>query len=375
MSWANLWIREWQSLRHHSVALLTIFGGTLFYSFLYPLPYHNEVPLEQTITVVNMDKSAASYELERWIDATPQVKITERAGSIEESKQQFLDKQVSGILVIPEHFYRDLLLGKSPTLSLAGDGAYFLVYGTIAEGVSLAAGTMAAKVKIARLIIEGESRVSAASHYSSLSLNVKPTFNGEMGYLNYVVPSIFLFILHQTLLIGIGILGAGGSRVTSFPKLLVRYLNFMGIYLFLFMYYFGFSFEQLGIHRQAEWWQMLMVAALFISSTSLLGMVIGEMIPHRELVTASVLIISMPLIFSAGFIWPVESLPAPVVWLSNLMPSSPGIQAFMKLNQQGAPLSGIYPEIELLIWQALGWGVILFGLTLRKKAPRDCTPA
>ncbi len=375
MSWKQLWIREWQSLRLHSVALLTIFGGTLFYSFLYPLPYQNEVPTQQPITIVNLDKSAASYELERWVDATPQVTIKERASTIEEAKQQFLDKQVAGILVIPEHFYRDLLLGTSPTLSLAGDGAYFLVYGTIAEGVSMAAGTLAAKVKIARLIVDGQSIAGASESFRSVSVNMKPTFNSEMGYLNYVVPSIFLFILHQTLIIGVGILGAGGSRVTSFPKLLVRYLNFQAIYLVLFMYYFGFSFEQLEIARNAQWWQLLLVASLFISSACLVGMVIGELIPHRELVTATVLLISMPLIFCAGFIWPVEAIPTPLVWLSNLMPSTPAIQGFMKLNQQGAPLSAILPEIEVLIWQALAWGVILFGLTLRRREARVVKPA
>ncbi len=135
----------WQELRaivKHPAIVLTVFGGTLFYSFLYPLPYANQVAQEQTVAVVNLDKSQTSYQLERMVDATPQVAITHRVHAIEDAKSLFLSHQVSGILVIPEHFYRDLMLGKSPVLSYAGDASYFLVYGAVVEGLAQALGRL-----------------------------------------------------------------------------------------------------------------------------------------------------------------------------------------------------------------------------------------
>ena len=110
------------------VVMLTIFAGVIFYSFLYPLPYAQQTPLEQKVTDVNLDNSQLSRKLERMVDATPQVNIVNRAHSIIEAKQQFLEGEVSGVLLIPDHFYRDLLLGKSPTLSYSGDASYFLVF-------------------------------------------------------------------------------------------------------------------------------------------------------------------------------------------------------------------------------------------------------
>ncbi|GAM57383.1 ABC-type multidrug transport system [Vibrio ishigakensis] len=97
------------------MVMLTVFGGVFFYSILYPLPYANQIPLEQKVTVVNLDKSKVSFDLERMVNAAPQVHLVNRAHSVEEAKQQFLKGEVSGIFVIPEHFYRDLLLGKAPT--------------------------------------------------------------------------------------------------------------------------------------------------------------------------------------------------------------------------------------------------------------------
>lgn len=136
MSLFELFKAEIKALFTNPVVTLTVFGGVVFYSFLYPLPYANQTPREQTISVVNLDMSATSLKLERMVDATPQVHVVRRDYTIEAAKQAFLEGKISGILVIPEHFYRDLLLGKSPTLSYAGDASYFLVYGTVVEGLA-----------------------------------------------------------------------------------------------------------------------------------------------------------------------------------------------------------------------------------------------
>ena len=41
------------------------------------------------------------------------------------AKEGAIQGNASGILERPNHFYRDLLLGKSPILSYAGDVSYF----------------------------------------------------------------------------------------------------------------------------------------------------------------------------------------------------------------------------------------------------------
>lgn len=58
--------------------------------------------------------------------------------------------------------------GKSVTLSYAGDASYFLVYGTIAEGLAQAGGTLAAQVKVARLLSHGEALPQAAMGWNAV---------------------------------------------------------------------------------------------------------------------------------------------------------------------------------------------------------------
>lgn len=362
MSWFNLLKAEIKALFTNPVVVLTVFGGVFFYSFLYPLPYSQQTPREQTLTVVNLDKSQASYQLERMVDATPQVKVVQRNATIEEAKQAFLDKQVSGILVIPEHFYKDLMLGKSATLAYAGDASYFLVYGTLVEGLAQAGGTLAAKTKVTRLVVDGEPLSLAAKHYSPTGQNLKPTFNARMGYVDYVVPAVFVLILQQTMLIASGMMvgtqkhGIGyWSHISSFKLIALRSVVLIPIYYLLSMYYFGASFSLHGVNTLAHASELLTLLLPFLLSSCFIGIWLGSITPRRELVTLVVLLSSMPLIFSAGFIWPVEAIPQPIVWASKLFPSTPAIQGFLALNQMSAEWRQIASQWTLLWGQVVVW--------------------
>lgn len=368
MSWRTLIKFELNAIFTNPALLFTVFGGVLIYSFLYPLPYSQQLPREQLVTVVNHDKSQISRELIRMIDATPQVKVQQYAQSIGEARSQLETGEVHGLLVIPEHFNRDLLLGKSPVLAYAGDASYFLVYGTIVEGMATAGGTLGAKVKVARMVMSGDNIALASDQYSAIKLNTRPVFNPSMGYVNYVVPAVFVLILHQTLLIAVAMLGGGQNeyrlqggtgywlRYPAWKIIIVRGLLMMAIYLPLTAYYFGYSFESLGISRLASMSDLLAMTVPFLLAVVFAGMVIGQLIPRRELATVIVLISSIPLIFTAGFIWPPSAIPDVLNHIAQIAPATPAINGFVRLNQMGASF-----EQVIGWWGQLWLQVVVFG--------------
>ena len=200
-----------------------------------------------------------------------------------------------------------------------------------------------------------------------------------MGYVNYVVPAVFVLILHQTLLIAVGLLGGGQNEYRRAGKsgywlhyparhvVLVRGIVFTLIYLPLVMYYFGFSFSYYGISRLASMADLMLVTMPFLLAVIFLGMILGQLIPRRELATVVVLLSSLPLVFSTGFIWPVEMIPAPITWLVQLAPSTPAINAFLRLNQMGAEFGQILYLWGQLWLQAIIYGAIAARLMLRVK--------
>ncbi|MGF1759244.1 ABC transporter permease [Photobacterium sagamiensis] len=377
MNWRALFKFELNAVFTNPALLFTVFGGVIIYSFLYPLPYSQQLPREQTVAVVNLDNSQLSRELERMVDATPQVKITQHAYSIDQAKTLLINGKVQGLLVIPDNFYRDILLDKSPTLAYAGDAAYFLVYGTIVEGLATAGGTLAAKAKVSRMVMSGDNIALASEQSSAIALNMRPVFNPTMGYINYVVPAVFVLILHQTLLIAVALLGGGQNeyrlqgltgywlRYPAWQVMVVRAALFLLMYLPLVAYYFGYSFSSNQINRLASISDLIAMTIPFLLAVIFLGMIIGQLIPRRELATLIVLLSSFPLIFSAGFIWPASAIPAPINALAQLVPSTPAINGFLRLNQMGASFEQVINWWGQLWLQVLIYGSIATGLMCR----------
>jgi len=375
MSWGQLLSLEWKAIFSNRALILTVFGGVIFYSFLYPLPYSQQLPRDQAVVVVDLDGSVLSRKLIRMVDATPQVQVNRYARNISEAQKAIVEDGLAGMLVIPEHFYRDLLLGTSPTLSYAGDASYFLVYSTVVKGLATAGGTLAAGVKIIRQALTGLPMVAAKRQHTAIDLNLRPVFNTTQGYVNYVAPAVFVLILHQTLLIGTGLLGGAQNEMTAaegrgywlqvpaWHLMLVRSFIFLLIYLLLMLYYFGFSYDFYGIPRLAQPLDLAQLALPFLLATSFLGICIGQLLQRRELATLLVLLSSLPLVFTAGFVWPVGMLPQPLYDLSQLVPAIPGIQAFLQLNQMGADFSQIRPLWQQLWLQALVYGGLAWWLT------------
>ncbi|WP_440885319.1 ABC transporter permease [Vibrio campbellii] len=367
---------ELSSVMTNPVVVLTVFGGVVFYSFLYPLPYAQQTPREQPIAIVNLDGSQTSLKLERMVDATPQVKVVTRLHTIADAKQAFLNREITGFLVIPEHFYKDLLLGSSPTLAYAADASYFLVYGTVVEGLATAGGTLGAEVKVSKMVIDGVPLSMASHDYSAIKLNMKPTFNPTMGYIEYVVPAVFVLILQQTLIMAIGLQtgtqrhGRGyWSQVPTGALLFARTLVFVAIYYLLSAYYFGFSFERLNVNHIAYAGELLTLLLPFLLGCCGLGLWLGYLLPRRELVTLVVLVSSMPLIFLAGFIWPVEAIPAPLLWFADLSPSTWAIKGFLALNQMGATWQQVAKHWTALWVLTVLWGGVAYWIAKRNTKP------
>jgi len=370
MNWRQHIAAESRAILTHPAVMLIVFVGVLFYSFLYPLPYVRNIPTEQRVTVVNLDGSQLSRRLERMIDATPQVRIVDHAASLDEARRMLLDRHLAGILIIPEYFYRDLLLGRRPVLSFSGDASYFLVSGTVTEGMNAVVRALAAECRGAQLLRTGLPPAAVPEHLTAIGFNVRPVFNSGMGYVQYVIPAVFVLILHQTLVMAAGILtagqrGSGGEggywrKLPAWRILTVRCLIFGTIYAGLVLYYFGPALAVYDIDRLADAGEVWALTVPFLLAATALGICLGRVLAKPEQVTLTVLLSSMPLVFTSGFVWPELAIPPVIVQLVQTIPAVPAIKSFLMLNQMGAGLPALLPLsgqlwLHGLIYGGLAW--------------------
>lgn len=372
---AEFWFllrQETRRLFTDKAILLTLFGGLLYYFLLYPSPYANQVARELPVILVDQDDSVLSRQLAFMADATPNLKWVATASTLEAAQQRLRHNEARGILVIPPHFMRDVRLGRSVTLALAADATYFLSYSGIAEGLSTAAATLGVGIQVQRRLASGEALPQALNDSRPFAVNSVPLFNPTLGYQPYVLPAVFLLILHQTLLIGAG-LQACGQRLASqagesgywqsaspLTLLAARTSLFTLLYLLFALAYLVVGLAWYGLPRLATLGQLLLLWLPLFMTISCVGSLLGSLLPRRELVTALVVLSSLPIVFVTGFIWPNEGLPAWQAALAQWIPATPGIQAFLKLQVEGASLSQIRPELwqiyrQLAVYGLLAW--------------------
>jgi ABC-2 type transport system permease protein len=129
------------------------------------------------------------------------------------------------------------------------------------------------------------------------------------------------------------------------------------IYLALFIFYFGHSFQSYEINRLASISDLMTLAVPFLLSVIFLGTLVGLLLPRKELATLAVLLSSLPLVFSAGFIWPTSNMPTIINVIAQFFPSTPAINGFLRLNQMGDDINNLV-DIKMQLWML----TLLYGL-------------
>ena len=381
----SFWQLVWTELRAivaDKAIAVTLFGGVLFYSVLYPLPYLHQVPTDQQIVVVDLDHSSLSRKLIRQADASPKISVIGQVGSISEAKVWIETGRAHGLLVIPYAFRRDLLLGKGVTLSYGGDASYFLIYSAVVEGLVTVGMDAGKQVQLLGLLAKGEAPEQADLSLNSVKINSVPAFNPSLGYTPYVVPGLFLLILHQTLLIGTGILGAGQWRNKGYwqqlsPLKLIcgRICAFMLIYTVFTSFYVGFCFYWYQVSIQASLGLVALFLLPFLLATSAAGIALSCLFVRRDLPTQVLLLASMPIMFVSGFVWPLTLIPEPLIWISQVIPAVPAIMGMLELNQMGASWTSIMPKwLQLWGMFAVFFVLAVYGVSRRLKAKTSLVP-
>jgi len=342
--------------------------AVLIYAVLYPQPYLAETLRDVPIAVVDQDRSTASQDLLRRIDATEMVEIAQSAPDMVAAQRLLFERQVYGILVIPQDFERSLLRGSPAPVALYGDASYFLMYQRIAGGVSAVTRTVGAEVEAGRLIASGIDPTLAAAAGDPMPVVAVPLFNPQGGYATYLLPAAFVLILQQTLMMAVGLLGTAGSAgMTAETSRRVRTAGALGTvigktlaYLVIQSVLFTFCTIVLpalyGIPRLGSPLDILAVGLPFVLAVSLLGQACAVILKRGEIVQLVLIAVGLPFFFLSGFSWPTSAMPQAIVWIAQLVPSTSAIEALVRVGQMGAPLSAVKTE-TLTLWAL----VVLYG--------------
>ena len=347
-------------------ALSVMIGAVLLYSFFYPAAYRHQVASELPIAVVDADHSATSRELIRHVDALRAVRVVSQPADLAQARAQLEAGQVDGIVMIPARLERDILRGGSGQLVLLGNGAYLsrasAILSGLAEGITGFGRQQAVR----------QAAFMGAPQAAPLELVQRPLYNTREGYGSSVVPGVAELIVHQTLLLGIGVL-LGTRRAQLGRRLCFDAVTLLGMAAAFVLvavcglfYYVGFTAWAQDYPRGGNVPVLALAVLLFALATVAFGLFVGSFFATRERAFQYVTGVSIPLFFLSNLSWPALASPPLLVALAKLLPTTAGINAIVRTQQMGAHVA----EIHVELWNLLGLALLYGALALwRFRAP------
>jgi len=354
-------VAEWQRVLRTRGAFILLVLAPLVYGFYYPQPYLNEILRKIPIAVVDNDLSELSRGIVQTLDASGAVKVAVRADTLAEARAALDRGEVFAVVGIPPEAERDVLKGTTVPLPIYADATYFFLFRTMGTGIAAAINTLSSELAAGGARPDGSLFKAALASLSPADILLQPIFNPVGGYASYVVPAAFVLILQQMLLIGAAMLTAAALAQTSggaFASVLGRGIAHLVIYLPALALYFIVLPRFYGFSTLGQPLQLFAIASVFVLATSFMGQAVGAWFKRPETPTLIFLGTSLAQFFLAGFSWPREAIPKPVLAAGYVFPSDLAIDGMVRIDQLGASLWEVAHD-----WRGL-WVLAIIYFTL-----------
>ena len=369
---ASNFVRELRLIFSDAGAVLLFVIAMFIYPLLYAIGYEKEVVRDIPVAVVDLDHSSTSRQYSRMADATEQLSVYCKPGSVKEAEQLFYKGNVKGVILIPANFEKDIMSVKQSSITVYCDASYFLLYKQVFSGASFSSATMGAGIEIKRLIAEGKSTSQAYDMQDPIKVDVYNLYNPSGGYGSLVMPGMILIIMQQTLLIGIGMLGGTIRERKIFLKMTGRSKHHLGsvrlvfgkaaaytfVYLFNALFALVILYKWFSFPDKGSVLDVLILFIPFLLSVSFLGLAISMLFKERAHSMMFMVFLSPLVVFLSGISWPTSAIPPALYGLAHIFPSTYVVPAYIKVRTCGASISDVRYEVISLFVQALFYFVL-----------------
>lgn len=360
-------VAELKTILKDKGAILILFVAVFTYPLAYSIAYMNNVVRDIPVTVVDLDNSSTSRQMIRMLDATKEIAVAQKAGSLHEARQLFWDEKSKGIILIPEGFERELLKGFQTSVSVYCDASYFLIYKETLTGSIQAIGTLSAGVEIKRLMASGNGEEQALKRRDPVPAVFYNLYNPAGSYGSYVMPGLILIILQQTLLIGIGMIGGAGKERRNnraiqnktnhkqgiFSIVIGKASAYFVVYLANLAFTLVYLVKLFGFPEKGNFTDICILLIPYLFSVIFLGLTISMIFRRREHSIMTMVFISPIVLFLSGLSWPASSIPPLLYKLAHVFPSTSMIPAFLRIRTMGVSIDAVRPELLFLTGQMI----------------------
>lgn len=353
--------------------LLVPFGYPLLYTYI----YNNEVSREVKMIALDESHSALGREFVRKVDATPDVHIIGYAGDMEEAKEYMRRKEAYGILYIPGDFSKNLHTQKQTQVNVYADMSALLFYKAMVLSTTEVSLDMGADIRVSE--VGYKSRGDDANTQQAVLNEWVPLYNPANGFASFLIPAVLILILQQTMLLGIatrvgtqndrriysiGINDLTGKKVGSLGLTFGKAVCYVLLYMLISIWVIRIVPYLFDLPQIGEPSTIAIFIMPFLLASAFFGITLSYFCSQREFAMPLFVFTSVIFVFLSGISWPWASMPPMLKSISYIIPSTPAIQGFVRINTMGASLGEVWFEYIALWVQAIVYCVT--GILMQK---------
>ena len=358
-----------------SLPILVVLGGGIFmYGILYNYMYSPNVLREVPVVVVDESQTPLSRHYIRLLDATPQVRVQGVITNMPEARKRMKETEVAGILSLPSDFDAKVGQGEEAVFVSFNNTMAFLSYAAIKEASSGAMLSLDDSVRPGQVVFLEPNVVQPVVNTPSIEVQGFALYNESGGYATYLIPSVLMVIIFQTMLMVISmrcgkeneqrmrplleVIRYDSSRGMAINIVIGKSVVYVGFYALFAIFLLGLLPLVFDLPHLASPLLLIQLMIPFLFATAFFGLACSPCFKDSDAPLLLIAFFSVGLLFLSGISWPLELMPWPWRLLHCLLPAPVGVLAFVKATSMGADISDISREMMLLWGQCIVYFIV-----------------
>lgn len=307
------------------------------------------------LAVYDLDKSDLSRDYQERLFSSEYFDPAGYLNSAGEIKKILDHRKAQSILVIPEDFSEKLMRGEESKLQIIIDGVNGNTASIIVNYMNIAAVSYSSEFR----------KVTAAEKglplYNVIEFEPLFWFNPTLNSTFFLLPGLVAMILIITAVVSIALSVVREkekgtmeqiyvSPVSSIELLIGKILPYTVIALFVAALVLFAGYILFDISIKGNYLLLFLTTLIFLFASLSLGIFVSSISESQQVAFQIAALISLlPSVILSGFIFPIESMPTVIQWLTNVTPTKFYIVILRGIMLKGVGLEAFWEQIIYLL--------------------------
>ena len=325
---------------------------------------------EMPIAVLNPTDTQLARQLVERLDESQYFRLAATARTNEEIDRLFKNNEISLAVVFSPRFEERLVHTGDASIQLLADASNPNEAMTI---TGYAQQILALQSPAESWDVSGAGSFSPSGGLKGATVSVRMLYNPQMKSSYNFVPGVMGLILMLICAMMTAVSIVREKETGTMEILLVSPVQRTQVILAKILPYFLLSLVNLtsilllsvfvlGVPIVGSLWSLVALSLLFITVALALGLLISTVAQTQVVaIIMSAMVLMLPTMLLSGMVFPIDNMPAPLQWLSAVMPARWYIDGVKKIMIEGLPAVGAWCDFAVLGAMA----VVLITVSLR----------